>query len=79
MKGKVSFVIGLIGILVCVFLREDEPKNTIFKISLGFVIGGLIEFIVFILENRKKWGVLKTLIIKRNRPVRVTVAYLFTN
>ena len=77
MKGKVSFVIGLIGFVVCFFLKEDEPKNTIFKISLGFVAGGLIEFIVFIIENRKRWSVLKTLIIKRNQPVRVTVAYLF--
>ncbi len=77
MKVKVSFVIGLIGFAVCFFLQEDEPKNTIFKISLGFVAGGLIEFIVFIIENRKRWSVLKTLIIKRNQPVRVTVAYLF--
>ncbi len=77
MKGKVSFVIGLIGFAVCFFLKEDEPRNTIFKISLGFVAGGLIEFIVFIIENRKRWSVLKTLIIKRNQPVRVTVAYLF--
>ncbi len=77
MKGKVSFVIGLIGFAVCFFLKEDEPKSTIFKISLGFVAGGLIEFIVFIIENRKRWSVLKTLIIKRNQPVRVTVAYLF--
>lgn len=77
MKGKVSFVIGLIGFAVCFFLTEDEPKNTIFKISLGLVAGGLIEFIVFIIENRKRWSVLKTLIIRRNQPVRVTVAYLF--
>ena len=77
MKGKVSFIIGLIGFAVCFFLKEGEPRNTIFKIALGFVIGGIIEFIVFIIENKKRWGVLKTLIFKRNQPVRVTVAYLF--
>jgi len=77
MKGKVSFIIGLIGFSVCFFLKEDEPRNTIFKISLGFVLGGVIDFVVFIIENKKHWGVLKTLIIKRNQPVRVTVAYLF--
>lgn len=77
MKGKVSFIIGLIGFAVCFFLKENEPRNTIFKIALGFVIGGIIEFIVFIIENKKRWGVLKTLIFKRNQPVRVTVAYLF--
>ena len=68
MKGKVSFIIGLIGFAVCFFLKEDELMNTIFKISLGFVGGGLIEFVVFIIENRKRWGVLKTLIINRNQP-----------
>ena len=77
MKGRVSFFIGLSGIAVCFFLHGGDLKDTIFKISLGFVVGGFIEFIVFIIENRKKWGVLKTLIIKRNQPVRVTVAYLF--
>lgn len=77
MKGKVSFAIGLIGFIVSFFLHGDEPKNTIFKISLGFVVAGLIEFIAFLIENRKRWGVLKTLILKRNQPVRVTVAYLF--
>lgn len=77
MKGKVSFIIGLIGFLVCFLLKESELKSTIFKISLGFVIGGLVELFAFIIENRKHWGILKTLVIKRNQPVRVTVAYLF--
>ncbi len=77
MKGKVSFVIGLIGFAVCFFLKGDEPKNTIFKISLGFVAGGLIEFIVFIIENRKRLNLFKTKIFKSSKPVRVTVAYLF--
>lgn len=77
MKGKVSFIIGLIGFTVCFFLKEDALKNTIFKISLGFVIGGLIEFIVFIIENRKQWNLFKTKIIKSSKPIRVTIAYLF--
>lgn len=77
MKGKVSFIIGLLGFIICIFFKEGEPRNTIFKIALGFVVGGLIEFIVFIIENRNKWDILKTLLIKRNQPVRVTIAYLF--
>lgn len=77
MKGKVSLVIGLLGFLSCFFLAGDEPKGTVFKISLGLVVGGMVEFCVFLLENRKKWRLFKTLIIKRNQPVRVTVAYLF--
>lgn len=77
MKGKVSFIIGLIGFAVCFFLKEDELRNTTFKISLGFVIGSLIEFIVFVIENRKRWNLFKTKIFKSSKPVRVTVAYLF--
>lgn len=77
MKGKVSFIIGLIGFAVCLFLNEDELRSTIFKISLGFVISGLIEFIVFVIENRKRWNLFKTKIFKSSKPVRVTVAYLF--
>lgn len=77
MKGTISFIIGLLGFAVCIFLNPGETNSTIFKISLGFVVGGVVEFIVFIFENRKQWGVFKTLIIGRNKPVRVTIAYLF--
>ena len=77
MKGKVSFIIGLLGFITCIFLKEGEPRNTVFKIALGFVIGGLIELLVFVIENRNKWGIIKTLFINRNQPIRVTVAYLF--
>lgn len=77
MKGKVSFIIGLLGFITCIFLKDGEPRNTIFKISLGFIVGGLIEVIVFIIDNKNKWGIIKTLLIKRDQPIRVTVAYLF--
>lgn len=77
MKGTISFIIGLLGVSICLFLKEGEHRNTIFKIGLGLVIGGFIEFVVFIIENKKRWDVLKTLIVKRNQPIRVTVAYLF--
>ncbi|MCK9220677.1 MAG: hypothetical protein M0P47_11590 [Bacteroidales bacterium] len=77
MKGIISFSIGLIGLIICFFLVDAEPKATIFKIALGFVVGGIIEFIVYIIENRNRWNILKTLILMRNKPVRVTIAYLF--
>jgi hypothetical protein len=77
MKGKISFIIGVIGFTVCFFLSEGELKNTIFKISLGFVVGGFIEFIAFIIENRERWNLFKTKIFNTSKPVRVTVAYLF--
>ncbi|RZJ89751.1 MAG: hypothetical protein EOO20_10100 [Chryseobacterium sp.] len=77
MKGKVSFTLGILGLITSYFLAGDEPKSTIFKISLGLVVAGIVEFLVFLYENRKRWNLLKTLVIKPNSPVRVTMAYLF--
>jgi hypothetical protein len=77
MKGKISFLLGLVGLITCLFLDGGEPRATIFKIGLGFVISGTIEFSAFLIENRKKWNILKTIVFKRNQSVRVTVAYLF--
>ncbi|MBK1439973.1 hypothetical protein JHJ32_08255 [Parapedobacter sp. ISTM3] len=77
MRGKVSLVIGLLGFISCLFMEGDEPKSTVFKVSLGLVVGSLVELCVFLVENRNKWKLFKTLILKRNQSVRVTVAYLF--
>lgn len=76
-KGILSFIIGCLGLVGSYFLNGDEPKGTISKISLGFVIGGVLEFMVYLYENRKRWNLLITTIYKRNKPVRITVAYLF--
>ncbi|MCB0485825.1 MAG: hypothetical protein KDC47_06490 [Flavobacteriaceae bacterium] len=77
MKGKVSLVIGLLGFIVSVFVNESDIKSTVFKVSLGFVLGAIIDFIVFMIENRKNLKLFKTKFIKWNKPIRVTVAYLF--
>ena len=76
-KGKLGFIVGFCGLIGSIFITNNEVRSTILKISLGFVISGAIEFIAFLFENRKKWGVLKTHFFKRNKPVRVTIAYLF--
>ena len=77
MKGRVSLAIGILGFISCFFLAGGEPKNTVLKISIGLVVGGLVELCVFLVEHRKKWKLFKTLVIKHNQPVRVTIAYLF--
>lgn len=76
-KGKISFVLGCVGLLSCLFLSSGDVQSTIFKVALGLVIASAIELIVFIYENKKKWKLLVTKIWKCNKPVRVTVAYLF--
>ena len=77
LKGTVSFVIGVVGFLACIFLPQGDFRDTVFKIALGFVLGGMIDFMVFLVENRKHWNLFKTKIFKSSKPVRVTVAYLF--
>lgn len=79
MKGKVSFIVGIIGFVIYYFLDATQKgvRETILKISLGFLVGGFIEFIAYILENKKRWNVISAKIIKPNKEVRVTVAYLF--
>ena len=77
MKGKISFCFGIVGLTICFFLKAGEPRSTIMNIALGLVIAGAIEFAAFIIENRRQWRVLKSLILRRNQPVRVTIAYLF--
>lgn len=77
MKGVISFILGIVGLIVCFVIKEGEPKNTILKVTIGFLSAGSIEFMVFLIENRKRWRLFKTKIIRSSKPVRVTVAYLF--
>lgn len=76
-KGLLSFVLGVVTFIACMFWRDQEPRNTILKISIGFVVGGIIEFIAYLIDNRKKWKLLTTLVINRNKRIRVTIAYLY--
>jgi membrane protease YdiL (CAAX protease family) len=77
LKGTISFMIGVAGLLLCWVLQTGELKSTLFKIAIGFVLAGIIDFIVFLFENKKHWKLYQTKIFKRSKPVRVTVAYLF--
>jgi SMODS-associated NUDIX domain len=77
MKGKVSFLLGILGLISAIFISDTDAKGTVFKIALGFVSGAIIELIVYLFENRKNWKFFKTLFLKPNKPIRATVAYLF--
>lgn len=77
MKGKVSFSIGVIGLIACFFLKQGDWQAAILKIAVGLAAGGVIEFIAFLIQNRKRLNVLMTKIFRASKPVRVTVAYLF--
>lgn len=76
-KGKISFIVGSLGLVSCVFLFDGEVQGTILKVSIGLVLASFIDLIVYLYENRKDWKLIKTKFWKRNSAVRVTVAYLF--
>lgn len=76
-KGAISLILGGIGLLCCLFIKDTEIKGTLFKLAIGVVAAGVIEFMVFLYENRKRWNLFMTKVYKRKKPVRVTVAYLF--
>lgn len=77
MRSKIVFLIGLVGVVISIFLTNNEISSSLFKISLGFIIGALVDFIIFLIENKKNWNLFKTKLLKRNKPIRATVAYLF--
>lgn len=76
-KATINLIIGITALLSCVFLSVGDLRSTIFKIAIGFVLGGFIDLVVFLWENRKLWNLIQTRIFKSGHPVRVTVAYLF--
>lgn len=76
-KGKINFVIGALGLVICGIFITGDIQSTVFKIALGLVIASIIDLVVFIYENKKRWKLLVTKIWKPNDPVRITVAYLF--
>jgi hypothetical protein len=53
-KGWVSFLLGLIGLLSILFVNHNDSKQLIRSLSLGLIIGGIVEFLVFLFENKKR-------------------------
>ena len=77
MKSKVSFILGVAGMISCIFITDDSIKTTVFKIAIGLVLAAIIGFVVYLIENRKNWILFKTKLYKPSKPIRATVAYLF--
>lgn len=76
-KGAISLILGGLGLLSCLLIPNAEVKSTLSNLAWGIVAAGVIEFLVFLYENRKRWNLFVTKIYKWRKPVRVTVAYLF--
>ncbi|TDD78546.1 SMODS-associated NUDIX domain-containing protein [Flavobacterium caseinilyticum] len=76
-RGKISFSFGILGLVSSFFLKKSEIQDAIFNISLGFIVACLMELVIFLLDNKERWKLIKPQFWKYNLPVRVTVAYLF--
>lgn len=66
--------LGGLGLIACLFIANSDSY---FKVSLGLLLGGVVELIAFLFENRKEWQILRTVILHPNKPIRITAAYLF--
>ncbi|MEO8403287.1 MAG: hypothetical protein ABI480_01775 [Chitinophagaceae bacterium] len=76
-KGLISFLFGVVALLIWFCWPGKEPGVTALKLSLGWLGVGAIEFCTYLYENRKRLSILQTQWFKRNHPIRATVAYLF--
>jgi hypothetical protein len=77
-KGLISLVIGIFGIIVSIFLKNDQVSSNLVKISIGLIFASFIEICVNLYEHRKRIKVIIcTWILKPNKPIRITTAYLF--
>jgi hypothetical protein len=76
-KGTINFSISILGLASSFFLEKGEFQDAIFNISLGLMFSCLIDFMIFLFDNKERWKLIKPQYWKRNLPVRITVAYLF--
>ncbi len=77
-KGLISLIIGIIGILVSLFLKNLQVSDTLLKISIGLLMASFIEICVNLYDHRKRLKIIIcTWIRKPNKPIRITTAYLF--
>ena len=77
-KGFISLIIGITGIILSIFIKNHEISGNFFKISIGLILASFIEVCVNLFENRGRIRIIIcTWLIKPNKPIRITTAYLF--
>lgn len=73
-KGIISIILGFVGVIFSRFFQGD---GTLFKVAIGILGAGVIEFLAYLFDNRKQWDMIKLQIMHPFRQMRLTVAYLF--
>lgn len=80
-KGILSLAIGVVGLLFCNFAHihgREEMLKTLNDISIGLIIGGLIEFVAFVyIQWNSLRVIISTLLFRPRKNIRLTMAYLF--
>lgn len=78
-KGAIQLLLGLILILGSIYLTSTvESTNTGINIGLGLLLGSLVDFLVYLWEEKNRIKIiLQTQFLKRNQPIRISLAYLF--
>lgn len=77
-KGFIQFIVGLIILTGCIFIKNDHYSDLFVKIGIGYLIATVIELLTYIWDE---WNSISLIIqawgTKRNKPIRVSMAYLF--
>lgn len=77
-KGVIQFSVGLIILVGCIFLRNDGQRDLFLKIGIGYFIATFIEVVNYIWDEwARLWLNFKAYVISRNKPIRISMAYLF--
>lgn len=77
-KGIIQSILGIIILIGCIFIEDKHFNDLFLKIGFGFLLVTLIDILTYVWEEWNKiYLILQAYGLKRNIPIRVSMAYLF--
>jgi hypothetical protein len=77
-KGIIQFIVGLIILAGCIFIENELYRDLFIKIGIGYLIATLIEVLTYVWDEWNKISlILQAYGLKQNKPIRISMAYLF--
>lgn len=77
-KGVIKLIVGFIILIGCIYIKNEAYKDVFIKIGIGYLLATLIEFGAYIWDEWSRLTLFfQACILNRNKPIRVSMAYLF--
>lgn len=77
-KVIIQFLVGLVIMIGCIFLKNADQRDLFLKIGVGYFIATFIDVANFIWDEwRRLKLIFRAYVLNRNKPIRVSMAYLF--